>query len=616
MNQHTDREQEYELFIRQEQEKIDLLAEGMENCNQISKQMLKVLSGFEEKLCCLEGSMLAIHRETQSLTTAQKNIQASIASTKEVAKHYALALEPIDVVEARNISDQKAYLEWVDSVVEASRFFLQDKDLMDVERVGKRVKDSMKKAKEDCLQEFNEVMTSHSQPSEINRDTWNSRSSFITLPPNQVTKLASILSTMSNAGYLPAFVDELQASRSTAVKQTLKKVVHESINPLGDEKLERHVGRYQKNSHKAVFYIRFFLRLLQQEYDMLKRLFQPTPIKSLELHQVFMAIVDQPLEYFLKRLDLAIREKSPNRPLILLDVIEVLHETRPLFERVLKTAPKASPVQINKLLDIRNQVEGCLSKSVSEYHDYVTHFKGETKAQRKLKDGTIYGLTIETLGFIKKLNEYRQTLDQLPASSLPAGVSATEGSLTSNLIMLILDALETNLEAKARALNPDSLAAIFLMNNYYDIQKRARRGELQIDKKFMNHFNDRVNTARHNYRRATWDKATHFLDITSAQQAKEKFLQNKSNRKLIKAKFKGFNEVYEELFHTQREYSVPDAELRAQLRAENVEYIVPRYRAFLALFEDCEFAETNREKYQKYTVGEMEKVTNQFFDEA
>ena len=51
-------------------------------------------------------------------------------------------------------------------------------------------------------------------------------------------------------------------------------------------------------------------------------------------------------------------------------------------------------------------------------------------------------------------------------------------------------------------------------------------------------------------------------------------------RQLLKDKFKGFNTELEELQRIQKEWSLPDPVLRARVRNDNVELIVPLYTTF------------------------------------
>lgn len=61
-------------------------------------------------------------------------------------------------------------------------------------------------------------------------------------------------------------------------------------------------------------------------------------------------------------------------------------------------------------------------------------------------------------------------------------------------------------------------------------------------------------------------------------------------------------------------YSVPDSELRSQLRSDNVELIVNRYKDFLAVYGKIEFS-TKSNKYVQYNLQMVEAMLNKFFDE-
>lgn len=49
----------------------------------------------------------------------------------------------------------------------------------------------------------------------------------------------------------------------------------------------------------------------------------------------------------------------------------------------------------------------------------------------------------------------------------------------------------------------------------------------------------------------------------------------------VSLSFQGFNAAFELQHNTQKHFSVPDVDIRGQLRADNVDIIVPRYKEFL-----------------------------------
>ncbi len=83
---------------------------------------------------------------------------------------------------------------------------------------------------------------------------------------------------------------------------------------------------------------------------------------------------------------------------------------------------------------------------------------------------------------------------------------------------------------------------------------------------------------------------------------------------MIKKRFAGFNITFDELYSSQRHLAVPDPELRGQLRAEAVDLVLPKYKAFLEALGGLEFS-TKPGKYIKYNLQVVETMLNKFFDE-
>ena len=58
---------------------------------------------------------------------------------------------------------------------------------------------------------------------------------------------------------------------------------------------------------------------------------------------------------------------------------------------------------------------------------------------------------------------------------------------------------------------------------------------------------------------------------------------SKQRRQQLKDRFKGFNVEFEELHRVQEQWSLPDPQLRARVRNNNVEVIVPLYNEFFRM---------------------------------
>ena len=77
----------------------------------------------------------------------------------------------------------------------------------------------------------------------------------------------------------------------------------------------------------------------------------------------------------------------------------------------------------------------------------------------------------------------------------------------------------------------------------------------------------------------------------------------------------GFNKELEEITRMQKGYAIPDMDLRATLKKENIAYIIPAYRMFLDKYRRLNFTK-NLDKYVKYTVSDVEDMINRLFDTA
>jgi hypothetical protein len=74
------------------------------------------------------------------------------------------------------------------------------------------------------------------------------------------------------------------------------------------------------------------------------------------------------------------------------------------------------------------------------------------------------------------------------------------------------------------------------------------------------------------------------------------------------------NSSLEELFSSQRFFSVPDGELRASLRAEAAELVLPRLAAFLEAHRRVDFS-SHRATYERLDLATVEAMLARFFEE-
>jgi len=405
------------------------------------------------------------------------------------------------------------------------------------------------------------------------------------------------------------------------LKASLKKAFTDGTNPnhpkgKGDETIDSDFN-YVKGSHKAIFQIQFFLKLLEAEHTLFSQVLADTSINEKEFDEAFIKLVQAAFNFFIKRNESVVKEKGVNKVLILLDILDNLNSLLPRYRLILKNLDGV----YSRMEELGQLVAGACEKAIQEYRDYVLAYTQVTNksSAKQPKDGTIYTLTIETLNFLKRLYEYKNTVEGMKLSTLPESQGMEKGKISSltNITLMILTALEQNLEAKAKTYKPAALSCIFLINNYHYIAKQiGAKSKLQVGRGLSDKYEQTVKKLREDYKAATWDKVMTFIDMNDSKEILAKCVPTVSKvaKKQIKAKFTGFNNGFQELYGSQRLYSVPDSDLRSQLRNDNVDLLHKAYKNFLNTYSTVEFS-SHAGTYIKYDVQTIEVMLNKFFDE-
>ncbi|KAG8044008.1 hypothetical protein GUJ93_ZPchr0458g22809 [Zizania palustris] len=157
--------------------------------------------------------------------------------------------------------------------------------------------------------------------------------------------------------------------------------------------------------------------------------------------------------------------------------------------------------------------------------------------------------------------------------------------------MSIMQALQNNLDAKAKQYKDPALMHIFLMNNihYREICPQIKAKDLlgdDVDSK----ASENCTTNANQYKRIAWSKVLQFLSgqgLTSSggsgQVGSEGGNSSGASRAAVKERFRSFNVLFEEIYQ-KCGWSVPDTELRESLRLAVAEILLPAYRSFLKRF--------------------------------
>jgi len=86
-------------------------------------------------------------------------------------------------------------------------------------------------------------------------------------------------------------------------------------------------------------------------------------------------------------------------------------------------------------------------------------------------------------------------------------------------------------------------------------------------------------------------------------------------KKAIKQKFKDFNHQFEKQYGRQKVWSIPDPELRAQIRNQNVKKVLSPYEALYQRSIQVAFSR-NRSKHMKFSPEMLQRMMAEFFEHA
>ncbi|EDV27966.1 uncharacterized protein TRIADDRAFT_53055 [Trichoplax adhaerens] len=294
------------------------------------------------------------------------------------------------------------------------------------------------------------------------------------------------------------------------------------------------------------------------------------------------------------------------------------------YEAIFKALPNSARMKLKSLISSFKEAGG---KGLEEF---TASIKNDPDKQSNLpKDGTVHELTSNTIIFMEHLMEYSEIAGdmlnyQTTDSAAPLSQELGHGqckTILGSYIARVLGALGLNLERKAKCYENVALQSIFLMNNYHHIIKSLERsgliewinaldGEITLEE----HYKALIANQQHSYQKC-WNKIIQNLieENKSYHSGSDDSKMSRGSRQIIKDRFKAFNTGFEEVQRIQQHYSIPDEQLRNNIRKENIDTVVPLYEAFLQKHGNSQFTK-NRDKYVKYSVQDLVNALSTFFD--
>ncbi|XP_021069352.1 exocyst complex component 7 isoform X5 [Mus pahari] len=664
------RRREIEDKLKQEEETLSFIRDSLEKSDQLTKNMVSILSSFESRLMKLENSIIPVHKQTENLQRLQENVEKTLSCLDHVISYYHVASDTEKIIREGPTGRLEEYLGSMAKIQKAVEYFQDNSP--DSPELNK-VKLLFERGKESLESEFRSLMTRHSKvvspvlildlvsaddelevqedvvlehlPESVLKDVvrisrwlveygrnqdfmnvyYQIRSSQLDRSIKGLKEHFRKSSSSSGVPYSPAIPNK---RKDTPTKKPIKRPGHEHdfrVKHLSEALNDKHgplAGRDDMLDVETDAYIHCisaFVKLAQSEYRLLMEIIP-------EHHQkkTFDSLIQDALdglmlegENIVSAARKAIIRHDFSTVLTVFPILRHLKQTKPEFDQVLQGTAASTK---NKLPGLITSMETIGAKALEDFADNIKN--DPDKEYNMPKDGTVHELTSNAILFLQQLLDFQETAGAMLASQETSSSATSYSSefskrLLSTYICKVLGNLQLNLLSKSKVYEDPALSAIFLHNNYNYILKSLEKSELiqlvavtqkTAERSYREHIEQQIQT----YQRS-WLKVTDYISEKNLPVFQPGVKLRDKERQMIKERFKGFNDGLEELCKIQKAWAIPDTEQRDKIRQAQKNIVKETYGAFLHRYGSVPFTK-NPEKYIKYRVEQVGDMIDRLFD--
>lgn len=315
---------------------------------------------------------------------------------------------------------------------------------------------------------------------------------------------------------------------------------------------------------------------------------------------------------------IAIGPHQPEKLIRILDMYEVLADLIPDIAALY--SDEAGSCVTNECQDILKRLGDCAKATFLEFENAVA----SNVSANAFPGGGVHHLTRYVMNYIKTLMDYSKTLDEVlkdqdnessPSVSpnmSPITEDENVGESPSRSPMALrfrslISILECNLDEKSKLYKDESLQHLFLMNNIHYMAEKVKNSELRtvLGDEWIRKHNGKFQQHAMNYERATWSSILALLKDEGIQHPGS----NSISRTILKERLQSFYLAFEEVYKSQTGWSVPDSQLRDDLRISTSLRVIQAYRTFVG-----RHINHISEKHIKYTSDDLEVFLLDLFE--
>ncbi|XP_014807811.1 PREDICTED: exocyst complex component 7 isoform X6 [Calidris pugnax] len=468
------RRREIEDKLKQEEETLSFIKESLEKSDQLTKNMVSILSSFESRLMKLENSIIPVHKQTENLQRLQENVEKTLSCLDHVISYYHVAKDTEKIIKEGPTGRLEEYLNCMDKIQKAVEYF-QDNNPDSPEL--NRVKSLFERGKESLESEFRSLMTRHTKPvppilildliSGDDEMESQEEMSLEHLPESVLHDIIRISgwlvengrnqdfmtvyfqirsvqldrsikglkdhfrknSSSSGVPYSPAIQNK---RKDTPTKKPIKRpgTIRKAQNLLkqysqhgldgkkGASNLIPMEGRddvFDIEIDAYIHCVSAFVKLAQSEYQLLTEIVP-------EHHQkkTFDSLIQESLDNLIMEGDnivsaarKAIIRHDYSAVLTIFPILKHLKQMKPEFDQVLQGTAAGTK---NKLPGLITSMETTGAKALEEFADNIKN--DPDKEYNMPKDGTVHELTSNAILFLQQLLDFQETAGAMLASQV------------------------------------------------------------------------------------------------------------------------------------------------------------------------------------------------------
>ncbi|XP_072259946.1 exocyst complex component 7 isoform X1 [Pyxicephalus adspersus] len=472
------RKKEIEGKLKQEEEMLTFIKESLDKSDQLTNNMVSILSSFESRLMKLENSIIPVHKQTETLQRLQENVDSTLSCLDHVISYYHVATETERVIREGPSGRLEEYLSCIAKIQKAVEYF-QDNNPDSPEL--NRVKSLFERGKESLDAEFRNLLQRHSKsvppilildligtdeeiegqeegilehlPESIlvdiirisqwlvefgrNQDFMNVyyqiRSSQLDRSIKGLKEHFRKNSSSSGVPYSPAVQNKKKdtptkkpAKRPVFIPGTIRKAQNllkqYSQHGLDGKKGGSSLGVLEGKEDVLdleidtyIYCISAFVRLAQSEYQLLMDIIP-------EHHQkkTFDSLIQETLDNLMlegENIVLAARKANSRHDFTsVLSIFPILRHLKLLKPEFDKVLQGTAASTKNKLPNLINSIETTGAKALEDFADSIKN--DPDKENSMSKDGTVHELTSNAILFLQQLLEFQETAGAMLASQV------------------------------------------------------------------------------------------------------------------------------------------------------------------------------------------------------